>query len=111
VSGRRRIASALAGVRIARQQPRYHCDLPNSRSYRYSPGAKWKNLTNGSQVDVRKTFPHADAVGRCTVFNIHGNRFRLIARINYEWRKVYILGIYTHKEYDEGEWKHGCESN
>lgn len=53
----------------------------------------------------------ACAVGKCTVFNIHGNRFRLIARINYEWRKVYILGIYTHKEYDEGKWKHGCESN
>jgi len=45
------------------------------------------------------------------VFNIHGNGFRLIARINYDWQKVYILGIYTHKEYDEGKWKHGCESN
>jgi mRNA interferase HigB len=74
--------------------------------YRFALTAEWSSI-----VDVRTTFPHADAVGKCTVFNIHGNRFRLIARINYEWRKVYILGIYTHKEYDEGKWKHGCESN
>lgn len=22
----------------------------------------------------------------------------------------YIRGTYTHKEYDEGDWKYGCES-
>ena len=33
-----------------------------------------------------------------------------IARINYAWQMVYIRGVYTHKDYDEGKWKHGCES-
>ena len=39
------------------------------------------------------------------VFNIAGNHFRLIARINYRVQAVYILKILTHKEYDEGAWK------
>ena len=73
--------------------------------YRMTVNAEWKSL-----MDVRKIYPHADAVGRCTVFNIHGNGYRLISRINYDWQLVYIRGIYTHKEYDEGNWKYGCES-
>jgi mRNA interferase HigB len=52
---------------------------------------------------------HADPVGECTVFNVHGNHYRLIAHIKYEHRTIYILGIYTHKEYDKGGWKDGCQ--
>ena len=63
-----------------------------------------------SIVDLRRMYPSADAVGRCTVFNVHGRRYRLIARINYEYRTVYIRGIFTHEEYDNGDWKHGCET-
>jgi mRNA interferase HigB len=35
------------------------------------------------------------------VFNIGGNRFRLVVRINYPYRIVYIHFVGTHKEYDE----------
>jgi mRNA interferase HigB len=31
-------------------------------------------------VDVRKTYPHADAVGELTIFNIGGNKYRLATR-------------------------------
>ncbi|MBZ5723998.1 MAG: type II toxin-antitoxin system HigB family toxin [Acidobacteriia bacterium] len=72
--------------------------------YRNVVDADWNSL-----VDVRQMYPQADAVGRCTVFNIHGNRYRLIARINYQHRTLYIRGIYSHAEYDEGGWKDGCE--
>jgi mRNA interferase HigB len=48
---------------------------------------------------VREDFRHADAVGRRTVFNIKGNDYRLVARINYERQRVYILSIMTHAEY------------
>jgi len=51
-----------------------------------------------------------NAVGRCTVFNIHGHRYRLVARINYQHRTVYIRGIFTHEQYDRGDWKDGCEN-
>ena len=41
-----------------------------------------KRLHWTSFMEVRKTYPHADAVGDFTVFNISGNKFRLAARIN-----------------------------
>ena len=34
------------------------------------------------------------------VFNIRGNRFRLVAWINYRWRAVYVKWVGTHAEYD-----------
>lgn len=38
--------------------------------------------------------------GSRVVFNIGGNKFRLIARINYPYRVVYIRFVGTHDEYD-----------
>ena len=55
--------------------------------------------------DLRLTFPSADLVGRLTVFNIGGNKFRLVAFIVYEKRRVYIRNILTHNEYTKGKWK------
>jgi mRNA interferase HigB len=68
--------------------------------YRITKKATW-----GSLVDVRRDFAHADIVGRRTVFNIHGNDYRLIARVNYETRRVFILYILTHAEYSKGDWR------
>ena len=39
------------------------------------------------------------------VFNIGGNKYRLIARIHYNRKKVYIQAVLTHQEYDRGSWK------
>jgi mRNA interferase HigB len=39
------------------------------------------------------------------VFNIHGNDYRLIARVNYRTRKVLVLYILTHADYNKGVWK------
>ena len=58
-----------------------------------------------SFVDLRATFPSADQVGTLTVFNVGGNRIRLIAAIHYNRRRVYIRAVLTHAEYDEGRWK------
>jgi mRNA interferase HigB len=69
----------------------------------------WHKLTEHSQWkhldDVRKTFPHADLVGNLTVFNIGGNTYRLITRIDYLRQKVYMRAVLTHAEYDKGNWK------
>ena len=65
--------------------------------------ADWKRF-----ADVRKTFNDADKYGNCYIFNIRGNRYRLIARISVNWIKVYIRDILTHKEYDRGKWKDEC---
>ena len=39
------------------------------------------------------------------MFNIGGNRVRLIAAIHYNRKKAYIRAVLTHTEYDEGKWK------
>lgn len=61
---------------------------------------QWRNF-----AEVRGDFPSADQVGRLTVFNISGNHFRLIVRIEYEQQKVYIRSVLTHSEYDQEDWK------
>jgi mRNA interferase HigB len=55
--------------------------------------------------DLRRTFPSADQVGRLTVFNIGGNAYRLVARVEYEKHRVYIRRVMTHQEYDASDWK------
>ena len=56
-------------------------------------------------AELRRIFPHADQVHGLTVFNIGGNKARLIAAIHYNRRKVYIRAVLTHTEYDTGKWK------
>lgn len=55
--------------------------------------------------ELRKTFASADYVDGLTVFNIGGNKYRLIASIHYNRRKVYIRNVLLHSEYDRGDWK------
>ena len=62
--------------------------------------AEWRN-----PADVRAIFNTADFVGELTVFDIGGNKYRLIAFIHYRRRVVFIKWILTHKEYDKGAWK------
>jgi mRNA interferase HigB len=62
--------------------------------------ASWKNLMN-----VRKSFNSVDMHGRRTIFNIGGNKFRLIARVNFQQQVVFVLHVFTHDEYSKGEWK------
>ena len=56
-------------------------------------------------MDMRKTFPHADAVGEFTVFNIGGNKYRLATSISYRTGKVFIRHVMTHQEYSREDWK------
>ncbi len=58
-----------------------------------------------SFADLRSTFPSADLVGDLVVFNIGGNKYRLIASIHFNRSKIYIRHILTHREYDKGDWK------
>ena len=58
-----------------------------------------------SFAELRAMFPSADQVGKLTVFNVGGNKVRLVAAIHYNRRKVYIRAVLTHPEYDEGKWK------
>jgi mRNA interferase HigB len=74
------------------------------------PGLQhWYRVMRASDFDsfaaLREVFPAADQVGKLTVFNIGGNKARLVTAIHYNRRKVYIRDILTHVEYDKGKWK------
>ncbi len=56
-------------------------------------------------ADLQATFRSADQIGKYTVFDIGGNKYRLIAEINYRRRKVFLRYILTHAEYSRGKWK------
>jgi mRNA interferase HigB len=79
-----------------------HADAftPLNDWYRIAKSARWQSL-----VEVREIFPHADIVGKFTVFNIKGNDYRLIAEINYRKQTIYVRHVLSHKEYERGRWK------
>ncbi len=54
---------------------------------------------------LHQVFPSADKVGELIVFNIGGNKYRLIAAIHFNRQKVFIRHVLTHPEYDRGRWK------
>jgi mRNA interferase HigB len=56
-------------------------------------------------VDVRLTYPQADYVDPCTIFNIKGNSYRLIVKLQYQSSLVFIKHVLAHAEYDKGGWK------
>ncbi len=59
-------------------------------------------------ADLKTDIATASHVGNCVVFNIGGNKFRLITRVFYSSHKVFILKVMTHREYDDGKWKVAC---
>jgi len=66
--------------------------------------ADWKDFS-----DVRNYFNHADIYGNCVIFNIGGNKYRMIAKVEYQKHLVFIRAIMTHSEYEENKWCSDCE--
>ena len=62
--------------------------------------ANWK-----TPAELKQVYRDADLVGRRTVFNIAGNKYRLIARVNYRTQRVFVFYLLTHAEYDKRAWK------
>lgn len=50
--------------------------------------------------ELKQTFGSADRVGYCTIFDVGNNKYRLIARVVFEKRRVFVLKVMTHAEYD-----------
>lgn len=67
--------------------------------------ARWADF-----ADVRATFATVSGVPlKCgitaIVFNIGGNKYRLVTRIEYRFHVVYVKVVLTHREYDKDKWK------
>ena len=74
-----------------------------------SPLSRWYTIIRKSVFkdfnELRTTFPSADWVEGLVVFNIGGNKYRLIAAIHFNRGWVYIRHVLTHEDYDQGAWK------
>ena len=69
----------------------------------------WRRVIEKNRFDtwaaLKAAFNTVDKVGDLVVFNVGGNKYRLIAHIRFEKQIVYIKAVLTHTEYDRGGWK------
>jgi mRNA interferase HigB len=71
--------------------------------YNIAKRATWSN-----PAEMKRDFSYADLAGKCTIFNIKGNDYRLIVKIEYSIQTVYVKEVLSHADYDKGRWKNGC---
>jgi mRNA interferase HigB len=73
------------------------------------PLARWFKIMECTEFasfgELRKAFPSADKVDDWVVFNIGGNKYRLIVSVHFNRGKVYVRRVLTHDEYMRGDWK------
>lgn len=76
--------------------------------WKVAGGELWESLS-----DVRAVYPATDQVGCCLVFDVRGNKYRLICRVIWanEWQRgtLFVKNFLTHAEYDKNFWKDDCE--
>ncbi|MFC2974579.1 type II toxin-antitoxin system HigB family toxin [Azotobacter bryophylli] len=69
----------------------------------------WYRLIKASSpedfAELKRLFPATDKVGPQHVFDIGGNKLRLIAIVQYRAQKVLIQHVLDHAEYDKGKWR------
>lgn len=69
------------------------------------PLTRWYNLLRkikpSNFAELRATFASADFVNPFTIFNVGGNKYRVIALIDYEGQFTKIRHVFTHEEYDQ----------
>ena len=68
--------------------------------FRVAERADWRKYS-----DIKGVYGSADVVGKYTVINIAGNKYRLILEVFYESAVVLIRHVLTHKEYDTQQWR------
>ena len=78
---------------------------PDSRGplgfwYRVAKRATWTSFP-----EVKQSFNSADFVAPYVIFDIGGNKYRLLSEINFRRSVLFVRAIMTHKDYVKGGWK------
>jgi len=91
----------VLGTEVLDEAKKAHRDVTSSVAtwLMIAREARWKNLN-----EVRLTWRNTDCVKGKTIFNIKGNRYRLIAIVNYASQTIVVRMLITHAEYSRGEW-------
>jgi len=78
---------------------------PHSRT----PLLRWYKVMRHTRFDsfasILGPFPSADKVDDWVVFNIGGNKYRLLTSIHFNRSKVYVRHVLTHQDYDRRSWR------
>ncbi|MCS6271854.1 type II toxin-antitoxin system HigB family toxin [Shewanella baltica] len=87
-----------AALKAFWEQPKYRdAEQPLKAWFDECKHADWK-----SSHDIKALYRHASIVANNrAVFNIHGNKYRLIVAVNYQFSMCYIRFLGTHAEYDK----------
>lgn len=75
-------------------------EAPRKAWRRVAEQSEWRNFAS-----VRDAYPRADQVGKFTVFDIGGNKYRLVVAVHFNRLKVFVRHVLTHAQYDKGKWK------
>lgn len=85
-------------LKLFYEQPKYtDAKVPLERWYYIASQRQWHNLG-----DIRQDYGDTDMVGNQRyVFNLHGNRYRLVVVIQFTIGRIYIRFVGTHQQYDK----------
>ncbi len=73
------------------------CEQQLTAWYRETSKSTWKHPN-----DIKHEFPSASILADSRiVFNIKGNNYRLVVRINYDYQMVWVRFVGTHADYDK----------
>ena len=96
-SGRMRVISRRTLREFWEKPGRGDAEQPLKAWFREASRGDWS-----SPADVKAAFRSASVVGNSrVVFNIAGNKYRLVVRVNYPYRIVYVRFVGTHRDYDK----------
>ena len=91
----------ISHAKIVAAQAAYpDCTTALDQWYRLTKRAKWRNF-----AEVKACFPAVDKVGDKFVFDVGGNKLRLVAAIHFNAGRVFVRVVLTHRQYDKGDWK------
>lgn len=69
---------------------------------------KLKRVNARNFAELRLSFPSADIFGDCIIFNVGGNKYRVIVHLDFSIQTIWIRFGMTHAEYDKDKWKTDC---
>src|SRR4051794_19578736 len=78
---------------------------PLAEWHRISKRSQWRNFAEVKAVFGQTDQAKVTSGHTVAIFDIGGNKFRLIAAIHYNTQRVFVLRVLTHKEYDTNAWK------
>lgn len=68
------------------------------------PLQAWRKVVESNTflnyADLKATFNATDRVGEFYIFDVGGNKYRIVAAIHFNTQKLFVRHVFTHKEYD-----------